>query len=1266
MRLKITLHLLVTFAFTAFITQSSAQTFTENFDDITTLSTSGWFTQNNSTVVGTTNWFQGDSTVFTAFNGASNSYIAADANNAPDTNNISNWLVSPVITFRNGDVITFYTRKLSIDTSADRLQVRLSTSGNSVNVGNLGIDTAVGDFTNLLLDINPTLTTGIYPTSWTQYTVTISGLSAPTTGRIAFRYFVTNGGSNGINADYIGIDNFVYTTVCVPITLSPASLSVAGVGTSYSQNLSQTGGQGVVHYDITSGSLPSGMSVSIVGVLSGIPTAIGNYAFDITATDVNGCTGVQSYTLDVSCAANPIMLSVSVIPTSICSGQSVLMSASVVPVIQNNFVGIYDPANWTIFDGNGGGVNITNAPASIAITSGDDDQSGPTYFRRGVISTLSITTITFNWNYSTPDAAPYDYPRYVINGIATILPGYNLNGGLVQSGTASVTVPAGATFALEMYTVDGTYGGATTIFSNFTGTDDSGTINWFTTSTGGTSFLTSPASVGATYVPTTLGTNDFYAEATNVFGCVSSPRSPISIVVNGTPSLSVSASATSLCAGDALTLNSTSSATTTWNNGVTDGVSFDPAVGTTTYIATATAGNGCVNTDTVTVSVHEIPVVIANASATTLCEGNNLTLSGSGADTYVWDNGVIDANSFVPTVGTVMYTVTGFTNYGCSATASNSVTVNPVPTVTCNASASTICKGQSVMVYGNGADTYAWDNDIVDSVSFEPAVGTFAYNVIGTASNGCTNTASVSVTINALPTITANASSALLCAGDLLTLNGNGGLTYFWDSTITDGVAFSTTAGTHDYIVIGTDANGCVNRDTTRVIVNPTFTTDLFYTVCPGGSVTVGSSTYSITGVYADVYPAITGCDSTVMTHLTVNTPITYNYTVTTCAGGSITVGTSTYSISGTYTDTLQAANGCDSVVTTILTIVNSITGTQTLTLCHGQLIHVGNNVYDSTGVYIDVISSAYAGCDSTVTTNLTVLPQNLNYNAFTICAGDSIVLGSQTYTTSGFYTTFYTAASGCDSIVTTTLTVNPMPVVTVTSPSGCTGSTFTITASGANTYTWSAGATAAGGSIATANPSVTTSFTVTGTSLGCSDTAVSTVTVHAQPTVTLAAFNPSTICAQTAAFALTGGLPAGGTYSGVSVVDSTFTPSVNQLGNNFVTYTYSSFGCIGAASQTIVVYNCLGVDEYSFENSVSLYPNPATNDFMLTVLNAKFSSLFITIVDVEGRLVFSSNEKTTGSEFSKQIDVEDIAKGIYFVRLNNGEEVITKKLVIQ
>lgn len=207
----------LTFAATNVI---KAQSFTEGFDTVTSNTATplpNWTAVNNSAPVGTTGWFQGNIAVFPAQAGAAtNSYIGANFNNTTGSGNISNWLIAPVRTFKNGDTISFYTRTGVGSAFPDRLQLRLSTAGASTNVG--ATDTSVGDFTVLLLDINPTLAAGGYPEAWTQSTATISGLAGPTSGRFAFRYFVTNGGPSGANSNYIGIDTLAYTAASgIPI-----------------------------------------------------------------------------------------------------------------------------------------------------------------------------------------------------------------------------------------------------------------------------------------------------------------------------------------------------------------------------------------------------------------------------------------------------------------------------------------------------------------------------------------------------------------------------------------------------------------------------------------------------------------------------------------------------------------------------------------------------------------------------------------------------------------------------------------------------------------------------------------------------------------------------------------------------------------------------------------------------------------------------------------------------------------------------------------
>lgn len=198
-------------------------------------------------------------------------------------------------------------------------------------------------------------------------------------------------------------------------------------------------------------------------------------------------------------------------------------------------------------------------------------------------------------------------------------------------------------------------------------------------------------------------------------------------------------------------------------------------------------------------------------------------------------------------------------------------------------------------------------------------------------------------------------------------------------------------------------------------------------TICPGESVTVGSSTYNVTGVYTDVLTGVNTCDSVVTTNLTVRTANTFSQSPVLCAGESITVGTNTYSTSGTRTDVLTSVvTGCDSTITTNLTVLPANTFSQSPVLCAGESIIVGTNTYSTTGSHTDVLTSLVTGCDSTVTTNLTVLPANTFSQTLTICQGESVTVGSNTYTTTNVYTDVLTSLlTGCDSTVTTDLTVD-------------------------------------------------------------------------------------------------------------------------------------------------------------------------------------------------------------------------------------------------
>ena len=202
----------------------AATLLSENFDTFP----ASWTVVNNSAPVGTTDWFQGNAGVVQSHQGAPDSYAAANFNNAGFGGNVSDWLITPVVPLSNGEVLAFYTRtEIGGAAFGDGLQVRLSSSGASIDVGIT--DSSVGDFSTVLLDINPTQ----YPEAWTLYSLTLSGLAPGSTpGRLAFRYLVND---TSVSGDYIGLDTFslsdsvAQTPLPAALPLFAAALGVLGL-----------------------------------------------------------------------------------------------------------------------------------------------------------------------------------------------------------------------------------------------------------------------------------------------------------------------------------------------------------------------------------------------------------------------------------------------------------------------------------------------------------------------------------------------------------------------------------------------------------------------------------------------------------------------------------------------------------------------------------------------------------------------------------------------------------------------------------------------------------------------------------------------------------------------------------------------------------------------------------------------------------------------------------------------------------------------------
>ncbi len=167
--------------------------------------------------------------------GGSNSFALVNFNSTTGAGIISNWLITPSVNVKDGDVVSFYTRKGTDGTAdyADRLELRYSSA--STTVVPTGGATGVGSFTTVGVTVNPTLATGfVYPKIWTQYSFTVSGVGTTAIPvKFAFRYFVTDGGPTGNNSDLIGIDTF---SVVRPANLGVADTATKATKSSISPN----------------------------------------------------------------------------------------------------------------------------------------------------------------------------------------------------------------------------------------------------------------------------------------------------------------------------------------------------------------------------------------------------------------------------------------------------------------------------------------------------------------------------------------------------------------------------------------------------------------------------------------------------------------------------------------------------------------------------------------------------------------------------------------------------------------------------------------------------------------------------------------------------------------------------------------------------------------------------------------------------------------------------------------------------------------------
>lgn len=498
------------------------------------------------------------------------------------------------------------------------------------------------------------------------------------------------------------------------------------------------------------------------------------------------------------------------------------------------------------------------------------------------------------------------------------------------------------------------------------------------------------------------------------------------VTVNATPTISIS-STDVLCSNDG-----TATATITsgaglynfvWSNG---GNTVNATTSTITGLASAnysvTATNtttGCsVDTNIYVISSPTVPTIYVQ-TLTPNCEGNtdgSVTLAVSGGIapiTYTWSDGYAGGSIRSNMVGGT-FTVTATDNNGCSSFVEFDIPEYETPHVHAHADGP-ICIGDSAVfeIIGHDGTTLTYNFGGADQfIDFTTdTVYVVVYNVISdttlhlvSADNGqCVNVLNEDVTVSVIPTPTMTLTgNGPICNADdaIFTITGPVDATVYYN--LGAGALTTTlTGGTSDVTIVGATINQTLQLD----------------------SIFDGS------------------CSNDLMNNLTIVVNPTYAMTVDTsvCENSNYTYpdgSTAVIAASGTQVSSLLTSLGCDSIVTTNLTMLPIYNSVVNIDICENDSYTYPDGVVETVLASTSHTSNLTSinNCDSIIVTNITMLPSYDYTEAFSICAGEDYTYPDGTIHTNiqsdESYTSTFTTVDGCDSIYVTSITVNALPAI--------------------------------------------------------------------------------------------------------------------------------------------------------------------------------------------------------------------------------------------
>lgn len=924
---------------------------------------------------------------------------------------------------------------------------------------------------------------------------------------------------------------------------------------------------------------------TISGATSATYTATASGSYTVFISNGSGCSGTSSATV-VTVNSLPSAVITPATSTTFCQGGSVQLNA-------NTGSGL--SYQW-VKDGS----NISGATSSSYTTNAAGSYTVVVTNGSGCSATSSASSVTVN---SLPSASITTATATTFCAGDSVVMNANTGTGLTYQWKKDGATISGATSSTYAAKIGGNY---TVVVTNSSGCSTTSsatsvTVNALPSATitpasattfcqGGSVVLNANTGVGLSYVWTKDGsvisgatsssytassTGSYIVTVTNGSGC-SATSSATLVTVNSLPDATISASgATTICAGNSVTLSVANVATSTyqWKK---DGVNISGAnsasyIATVTanYTVTVTSSSGCTVTSAATsVTVNPLPSAsIFAASSTTFCQGGSVVFyanTGTGLS-YQWykDGSPISGatnSSYTATVaGSYMVAVTNSNN--CTASSSAvSVTVNSLPSVTISASGSTtFCSGSSVNLNaptGTGF-SYIWmlnGSAISGATSATYTAGAAGdYSVMVTDGNGCSATSSATtVTVNALPNTSVNViGSATRCQNDSVQMTANkvSGNTYQWRKdgiNISGATSSEYTAKTSGvYKVVITNGSGCTDSSAgTTITINPLPTAIITSlsgstTFCSGGSVTMGGLT---------------------------GTGYKYQWLMN---GSSISGATSssyTANQTGSYSLMVTNTSGCSAVSLPVSVTVNPLPNTTvtpygTTTRCQGDSVILNANSVSGYKYQWKLNGVAITGANSS----------------------------SYAAKSSGTYRVVISNAFGCtDSSSATVITINPLPSVKIlasTTTSICAGGSSYLSLSSTvagTTYQWQLdGKDVAGATSSIYLASKAGSYTVKATnSNGCSNisNAISVI-VNALPAPAVSALGTTTFCEGDSVTLITGA-SAGNKYQwqmdGADITGATDANiTVHQSGNYRVVVTNAS-GCTDSSKHITVTVNPL------------------------------------------------------------------------------------------